>query len=281
MEKSSSQYHSENYWNRLHSNYQGSLKAVGQTGLSLAYNDAKYRSENATFINLVSAIPVQPETVLELGVGTGFWTQQMFNLWGHSIKVTGIDVSGLAIEDLGNRLPEVRGIVGNLGTMSADSFSGQFDCVTAIMVFLHITDDSQFLNALRLAARSVKKGGTLVIYEPMLSRNASPFRNPGYGSAHNTLRERLTFDSQLKIEGLRCIKKIDGSTWLLNSPIEANSMIFYGLMNAVWFFLSSSVYRLNRFMKVLTPALLKIDMFFKEKMLGRSGTFTLYQKSEK
>ena len=264
----------------MHSNYQGSLKAVGQTGLSLAYNDAKYRSESATFINLVSAISFQPRTILELGVGTGFWTQQMFDLWGHSIKVTGIDISSLAIEDLRNRFPEVRGIVGNLGTMSADLFASEFDCVTVIMVFLHITDESQFLNALRLAARSVKKGGTLVIYEPMLSRNASPFRNPGYGSAHNTLRERMTFDSRLKIEGFRCIKEIDGSTWLLNSPIEADSMFFYGLMNAVWIFLSSSVYKLNWFMKVLTPTLLKIDMFCKKKMLGRSGTFTLYQKSE-
>ena len=120
MSDASSQYHGEEYWNDLHSEHHGSLKAVGQRGLSISYNSLKYRSEADSFKKITSSISITPNTILELGVGTGFWTDQMFALWGKSIKVTGVDLSAVAISELCTRRPEINGIVGNLGVLPTD-----------------------------------------------------------------------------------------------------------------------------------------------------------------
>lgn len=280
MSDASSQYHGEEYWNDLHSEHHGSLKAVGQRGLSVSYNSLKYRSEADSFKKITSAISIIPNTILELGVGTGFWTDQMFALWGESIKVTGVDLSAVAINELCMRHPEINGIVGNLGVLPMDTFDKQFDCVTAVMVFLHITDERQFINALNLAARSVRGGGVLIVYEPFLSRRYSPFRASKYGAIHNRVRERKIFDDLLKLEGLDAIYEFSGSTWIINSPIEANSMLNFKLMDALWQFLSATIYKSNSLVKLSTSILLMVDKFCKRQLLSRSGNFVLYKKTQ-
>lgn len=280
MSDASSQYHGEEYWNDLHSEHHGSLKAVGQRGLSVSYNSLKYRSEADSFKKITSAISIIPNTILELGVGTGFWTDQMFALWGESIKVTGVDFSAVAINELCMRHPEINGIVGNLGVLPMDTFDKQFDCVTAVMVFLHITDERQFINALNLAARSVRGGGVLIVYEPFLSRRYSPFRASKYGAIHNRVRERKIFDDLLKLEGLDAIYEFSGSTWIINSPIEANSMLNFKLMDALWQFLSATIYKSNSLVKLSTSILLMVDKFCKRQLLSRSGNFVLYKKTQ-
>lgn len=280
MSDASSQYHGEEYWNDLHSEHHGSLKAVGQRGLSVSYNSLKYRSEADSFKKITSAISIIPNTILELGVGTGFWTDQMFALWGESIKVTGVDLSAVAINELCMRHPEINGIVGNLGVLPMDTFDKQFDCVTAVMVFLHITDERQFINALNLAARSVRGGGLLIVYEPFLSRRYSPFRASKYGAIHNRVRERKIFDDLLKLEGLDAIYEFSGSTWIINSPIEANSMLNFKLMDALWQFLSATIYKSNSLVKLSTSILLMVDKFCKRQLLSRSGNFVLYKKTQ-
>jgi len=280
MTDASSQYHSEEYWNDLHSEHYGSLKAVGQRGLSISYNSLKYRSEADSFKKITSAISIIPNTILELGVGTGFWTDQMFALWGKSIKVTGVDLSAVAISELCTRHPEINGIVGNLGVLPIDIFDRQFDCVTAVMVFLHITDETQFINALNLAARSVRGGGVLIIYEPFLSRRYSPFHASNYGANHNKVRERRIFDNLLKLEGLDAIYEFSGSTWIINSPIEANSTLNFKLMNILWQFLSATIYKSNALVKLSTSVLLMVDKFCKRQSLSRSGNFVLYKKTQ-
>ena len=280
MSDASSQYHGEEYWNDLHSEHHGSLKAVGQRGLSVSYNSLKYRSEADSFKKITSAISIIPNTILELGVGTGFWTDQMFALCGESIKVTGVDLSAVAINELCMRHPEINGIVGNLGVLPMDTFDKQFDCVTAVMVFLHITDERQFINALNLAARSVRGGGLLIVYEPFLSRRYSPFRASKYGAIHNRVRERKIFDDLLKLEGLDAIYEFSGSTWIINSPIEANSMLNFKLMDALWQFLSATIYKSNSLVKLSTSILLMVDKFCKRQLLSRSGNFVLYKKTQ-
>jgi len=280
MSDASSQYHGEEYWNDLHSEHQGSLKAVGQRGLSISYNSLKYRSEADSFKKITSGISITPNTILELGVGTGFWTDQMFALWGKSIKVTGVDLSAVAISELCTRHPEINGIVGNLGVLPTDTFDRQFDCVTAVMVFLHITDETQFINALNLAARSVRGGGVLIVYEPFLSRRYSPFRASNYGAIHNKVRERRIFDNLLKLEGLDAIYEFSGSTWIINSPIEANLTLNFKLMNILWQFLSATIYKSNSLVKLSTSILLVVDKFCKRQSLSRSGNFVLYKKAQ-
>lgn len=204
----------------------------------------------------------------------------MFALWGESIKVTGVDLSAVAINELCMRHPEINGIVGNLGVLPMDTFDKQFDCVTAVMVFLHITDERQFINALNLAARSVRGGGVLIVYEPFLSRRYSPFRASKYGAIHNRVRERKIFDDLLKLEGLDAIYEFSGSTWIINSPIEANSMLNFKLMDALWQFLSATIYKSNSLVKLSTSILLMVDKFCKRQLLSRSGNFVLYKKTQ-
>jgi len=271
-------YDNEAYWVDLHDRFGGSLQAVGQSALSESYNRAKYVSEEFGFEQALAEVVGNPTDVLEIGAGTGYWTEKMSLRWGLETEITALDLSERALNALHARMPNVRTETADVGKIDPNSFSNQYDLVTAIMVLLHITDETQFLSALKLAANGVRKGGYLVIYEPFLVAKFSPFIGGGYGAAHNKVRRLETFSVALGNFGMQLVEMVNGASWILNSPIESTGRVRFSTMNLVWKSLSVAVYRSEWRSKLLMPFISLIDRRIRKGKKSASGKYAIYKK---
>jgi len=274
------EYDNEAYWIDLHDRFGGSLQAVGQSALSESYNRAKYASEELGFEQALSEVVGHPTNVLEIGAGTGYWTEKMSRRWGLETRITALDLSERALNALHARMPNVRTETVDVGKIDPNSFSNQYDLVTAIMVLLHITDETQFLSALKLAADSVRNGGHIVIYEPLLVAKFSPFTAEGYGAAHNRVRRLETFSVAFGSFGMQLVEIVNGASWILNSPIESSGRVRFSTMNLVWKSLSAAVYKGERRSKLIMPFISLIDRRIRKGKKSASGKYAIYKKVE-
>ena len=78
-------YEYHQYWSQLHARLKGQLRAVGNPLLSERLNQLKYASEAETMKRAVLTISnaFQKERLreishLDLGAGTGFWTELLY-----------------------------------------------------------------------------------------------------------------------------------------------------------------------------------------------------------
>jgi hypothetical protein len=168
----------------------------------------------------------------------------------------------------------------DLRTVEPGTFHHQFDLVTAMMVLLHLTVASEFANAMQFAARSVRPGGTLVLYEPAITDTYSPWfsRKPG---GRNSLARRLdAYDEPLAREGLKRIALFPGASWLLNSPIEARTPLGYCLRQGTWQLCCRLVYKFELPTAWLSPVMLRADAALKGRRGSGSGKFLVYRRLE-
>jgi SAM-dependent methyltransferase len=276
-------YENADYWRELHGRFNGTLKAVGWPGLSEAYNEAKYVSETHSFLEAMKSLPRQskaPMCILEIGVGIGFWTAVLYKwLSGFEFSLTGLDISEDALATVRARFPEVDLAQVDLRTVNRDHFLHRFDLVTALMVLLHLTVPTEFDNALRFAARSVRPGGTLLLYEPALIEPYSPWLTEKLAGGNSVARSLKAYDHPLEEEGLKRVAILSGASWLLNSPIEAGTERQFRLRQAVWYALCQCAFRFERLSSFLSPLVLRLDALLKRGGSG-SGKFLVYRRLE-
>src|SRR5262245_43037281 len=133
-------YNNETYWKELHGCFNGSLKAVGWPTLSESFNEAKYWSETASFLEALEYCPLtsrSPLHLLEIGIGIGFWTSLLIErLSKLDFHVTGLDISKDALAVVRARLPDVELEQADLRSVNPNHFLHRFDLVTALMVLL-------------------------------------------------------------------------------------------------------------------------------------------------
>ena len=278
------QYNNKSYWIDLHESFSGSLRAVGWPSLSEAFNQLKYESESEGFIKALSLAAANKDSIrfLEVGVGIGFWTgltKTYASKSGIALDFSALDISADALALVRERYPDVTCIEADLTKLDGQSVVERYDIVTAIMVLLHLTNFDDYQNALRFCAESVKAGGMLIIYEPLLIRNYSPFLSERFSGFQGNSYTQVKFhiDNILHNLGFEEVASMPGASWVLNAPIQAGSKAGYLVKHIIWLALYGLIYKSETLTKALQAPLLQLDALFKKKH-GDSGTFVVYRK---
>lgn len=282
-------YNNRQYWPALHERLKGQLKAVGHPFLSEELNRLKYASE-AESVGLALQTVVkafhkknpQVFSFLDVGAGTGFWTDLISNLFlshGYQADITALDVSGDALEVIRERLPGVRGIQEDLATITPDKFSGMYDLVSACYCFHHIVKTRDFINALQFAGSSVKQDGFLLLMDPILRRPYSTLDTIDiYSFRGNGIpRPLYLIDDVLLDAGFRRVGLFPAVSFVLNGCIEARGPFAYFLMNKLWKTLCV-FYRSERLVRSTAGVLQSVDQALKQRELAFSSSVCLYQK---
>lgn len=184
------------------------LRGTGETGLSLAYNEACYALRRVVLTRALAEAHVDPRgrSVLDVGCGTGFFTAYYLD---RGAMVTGVDIAATSIERLRARHPAATFV---LADVSEAPIAGRFGIVNAFDVLYHITDDTRWERAVSHLAAAVEPGGTLLLTDTFSQL-------PGIAS-HNTVRPLARYRALLEGAGL-VIGPIYPTHVLLNHELGA------------------------------------------------------------
>jgi SAM-dependent methyltransferase len=275
------------YWRALHQAHPGSLKAVGHPWLSEALNRLKYGSEAGALLQFLDSqrAPLTanaPLHVLDVGAGTGFWSE-MLQSWcreqGVTTQLSALDLSEEALSLIKARHPEIETIQADLSSVDRDRCRDRFHVVLSCYCLHHLPKAADFLNGLQFAARSVAPGGFLVLMDPILSQRYSPFHPDAVaGPERNGMPRRLSvIDDATEPEGLGRIVFTPAVSFILNGSIEGRSRLGYALTNRLWCEVQR-LYRSERVTWALSGALTRTDAFLKRHGLTYSSSLAVYRK---
>jgi SAM-dependent methyltransferase len=201
-------YRPQEFWEqRLEAQFD--LRGTGETGLSLAYNRACYRLRGEVLAACLQRAGLLPggRRVLDVGCGTGFWTEWYVSRGAH---YTGVDIAQVSVDRLAQADPEQRFVRADV---SEGVPGGPYDIVNVFDVLYHITDDARWEAALRRLARAVAPGGLLLVSDVL-----APWR--GRLAAHNVMRELPRYAAVLRDEGL-AVRRTVPTHYLLNRSLGA------------------------------------------------------------
>ncbi len=151
-------YRPSEFWEQRLSE-QFDLRGTGETTMGVAYNRACYQLRREVLDAALAAAGVDPRgrRVLDVGCGTGFWTDYYLQ---RGADYTGVDIAPSSVKRLAERYPNARFVHAD---MSEAEVAGAFDVVNVFDVLYHITDDARFEAALTRCARAVAPGGLLLV----------------------------------------------------------------------------------------------------------------------
>jgi 2-polyprenyl-3-methyl-5-hydroxy-6-metoxy-1,4-benzoquinol methylase len=121
------------------------------------YPHDRARRRGDKILAYLRSIGRERPTILDLGCGTGWFTNQLAEL-GPS---TGLDLSVEAIAQAKSQFPQVAFQAGNLFEMALSE--RQFDVIVSQEVLAHVADQSGYLER---AALMLKPGGHLIVTTP-------------------------------------------------------------------------------------------------------------------
>ncbi len=107
-----------------------------------------------TILAFLRSLPLDDPKILDLGCGTGWFTEKL----SHLGQVMGIDLSETAITLARSQFPHIRFIAGNLYDIALPA--EHFDVVVSQEVIAHVDDQVKYLDR---AAWILKPGGYLVV----------------------------------------------------------------------------------------------------------------------
>ena len=167
------------------------LRGTGETGLSLAYNQACYTLRGEVLARVLRDLGVDPrgKAVLDVGCGTGFFTGWYL---ARGAAVTGVDIAPVSIETLRARHPQARFILADVGEAPIE---GRFAVVNAMDVLYHITDDARWETAVRHLAAAVEDGGLLLVSDSFMEMDRL--------ADHNRMRPLARYRELLNGAGLQ------------------------------------------------------------------------------
>jgi len=166
------------------------LRGTGETGLSLAYNRACYslRAEVLTAALARAGVSPSGARVLDVGCGTGFWTEYYS---ARGARYTGVDIAQVSVDRLAARYPAQRFVCADV---SEGVPAGPYDLVNVFDVLYHVTDDARWQAALRHLAGAVAPGGLLLVTDVFADR--------GRLAEHNVMRPLNRYVEVLSGQGL-------------------------------------------------------------------------------
>lgn len=168
-------YKPQEFWDRRLSE-QFDLRGTGETGLSLAYNEACYTLRREVLDRALREVRVDPRSrrILDVGCGSGFWTDYYLQ---RGAIYTGVDISPVSIERLSKKYPQSRFILSDVSEVALEE---RYDAVNAFDVLYHITDEARWETAVLNIASAVTPGGLLLVTDV--------FSSLGAVAEHNVMR---------------------------------------------------------------------------------------------
>ncbi|MGE5431214.1 MAG: class I SAM-dependent methyltransferase [Syntrophomonadaceae bacterium] len=281
-------YDNTAHWKNLHLKYGDSLKTVGISGLSEAYNQLKYSSESESLVKILDELKSdllskEKLSVLDIGAGIGFWSaliHSYFQQHNKNSEINSLDISESALEIIKSKNPGFKTIAADLKTIDVNSRAECFDFVVACYCFHHLTGLLDYLNAVKFAARSVKPGGYLAIMDPILSKPFSKFYSVDYPtySGHSLPRPLYLIDGLLLESGFRRIKLSNALSYLLAANVESNSRWGYFVQNKIWKFFYYLIYKNDGLTKALSGLVKSFDSSLKTSKYSNGTVTAVYQK---
>ncbi len=166
------------------------LRGTGETGLPLAYNRACYRLRAEVLTGCLARAGVTPRgrRVLDVGCGTGYWTDYYVS---RGADYTGVDLAQVSVDRLAARHPAQRFVRADV---SDHVPGGPYDLVNVFDVLYHVTDDARWEAALGHLAAAVAPGGLLLVTDS--------FSKLGALAEHNVMRPLARYLAVLGPAGL-------------------------------------------------------------------------------
>ena len=154
-------YDAQKYWQDRFSKYGKTLTASGDEGLSEEENSRDYKLA----VNVITSvfrkenIDFEQTKVLEIGCGTGFYTQLL-----HDLKVKsyiGVDITDVLFPELSQKFPISTFIQKDVTT--EEIIDSSFDLIIMIDVIEHITNKDKLAFAMKNVQKCLKKNGIFII----------------------------------------------------------------------------------------------------------------------
>lgn len=207
------------YWERrLRDHF--TLEGVGYLRLGRRYNEWMYRVRGEVFDRVVAeetaAMP-RPLTVLEVGAGTGFYVERWLAM---GAKVTGVDLTDVAIQNLTRRFPEGRFLQCDIGAPLRGSLADavhDYDVVSAFDVLFHIVDDTAYARALENIGQLLKPGGLFIWSDNFVHQEAIRVD-------HQVSRSLPEIEAALDRAGFDVVRRVPMFV-LMNYPADTRSRL--------------------------------------------------------
>ena len=285
-------YHNSSYWEDIHKQCTGQLRAVGHSHLSEKINKLKYSSETESVLvclnNIIQHIKEGDKEevfILDVGAGIGYWSSLIFNIFNNErirFDLTALDISQDALVFLKNHNPQINTLQRDLKAIDREEFLYQFDLVISFYCLHHLVNLDDFLNALRFAAKSVTMGGFLMIMDPILTLPFSicdVFDFPSYQGS-GVPRHLYLIEDILHKEGFEKKAFQPAVSFLLNGPIEGNGRFRYLTANFTWHMFCKLIYKKNRRVQLISRELLLLDRAIKKLGFAYSSSIGVYEKTQ-
>jgi SAM-dependent methyltransferase len=222
---------------------------VAHPTLPLSFNRMLYRSLRASTASILRANRVDPQEVLDVGVGTGIW----LDFWSerHVRRLAGVDLTEIAVNRARARYPEVELAQVDIGSESIPFTP--FDLISAMNVLLHVVDPEAFTRSLRTLRVALREGGWLLAMEPVAVGGVR--LKPGASAAVRTLDE---WHTELRAADFEVVD-LRPATCVLSNPVDARSQGRLNALNRLWFGAGRVVGRGERRGAVVGGALYVVD----------------------
>ena len=160
-------YDAERYWKDRFSKYGLSLKGSGNEGLSEKENKKRYLdlAEILTKIFTEESINFKSANILDIGCGTGFFTEMFYDL--KAKKYIGIDITSVLFPRLREKYSEYVFLKMDI---TSDNIEGKYDLILMIDVIEHIVNESKLISAMENVKRSLNKEGVFIV-APLWKKN--------------------------------------------------------------------------------------------------------------
>lgn len=153
-------YDAGKYWSERFSKYGQSLQGVGNEGISEKENERAYAEAAKIFLGVCRRehIDFQNARVLEIGCGSGFYTQILYDLGVK--KYLGVDITDVLFPELQNKFPQFEF---SRKDITSDKIEGDFDLIVMIDVIEHIVKCSKFTAAMNNVKSCLAPSGVFVV----------------------------------------------------------------------------------------------------------------------
>lgn len=153
-------YDAARYWRDRFSKYGQSLSGAGDEGQSEEENEKMYAEAAKVFTDLCrkEGVDFQSVSILEIGCGTGFYTQLLHNLGVKSY--VGVDITDVLFPELRKKFPQFRFVRKDI---TSDKIEDMFDLIVMIDVIEHIVKESKLSFAMENVKNCLLANGNFIV----------------------------------------------------------------------------------------------------------------------